>query len=38
LGSEDVKRQRISTTGTLQARIIAVVVDPITRLRIRLCP
>jgi hypothetical protein len=32
------KRQRISTTGTLQARIIAVVVDPITRLRIRLCP
>ena len=26
------------TTGTLQARIMAVVVDPMIRLRMRLCP
>lgn len=29
---------RIRTTGTLQLRTISVVVDPITRLRIRLWP
>lgn len=30
--------QRISMTGTLQARIIAVVVEPMIRLRMRLWP
>lgn len=30
--------QRISRIGTLQGRIISVVVDPSMRLRIRLCP
>lgn len=29
---------RISSTGTLQERTISVVVDPITRLRMRLWP
>ncbi len=29
---------RIKTTGTLQLRTISVVVDPITRLRMRLWP
>ena len=30
--------QRIRTTGTLQERTISVVVEPITRLRMRLWP
>ena len=30
--------QRNSTTGTLQARIVAVVVEPMKRLRMRECP